>query len=55
MAHIEVKTENPTPSPQWLKNAVIYELILKHLLLQMEKEVDQEAGRLEVQKKNWNI
>ena len=26
MAHIEVKTENPTPSPQWLKNAVIYEL-----------------------------
>ena len=49
MAHIEVKTENPTPSPQWLKNAVIYELNPKTFT-----SPDGE-GRLEVQKKNWNI
>ena len=38
MAHIEVKTENPTPSPQWLKNAVIYELNPKTFTLQMERK-----------------
>lgn len=26
MAHIEVKTKNPTNPPKWLKNAVIYEM-----------------------------
>lgn len=26
MAHVEIKTKNPTPPPEWLKNAVIYEI-----------------------------
>lgn len=26
MAHIEITTKNPTPPPDWLKNAIIYEI-----------------------------